>query len=324
MEARKFFVDLVKRRFVVSDASQAPAPAPTFFTNDVEPIELYFLKPSGSSNPLYSYVDYSADTIKLAAGVTSAAVSQGSWSATTTACTPVVSTKVAGGSGVTEVQKIAFPRLPVSGVWAIQIQARTLTVTSVTGSLFTAASNGFYAGQEVTLSGFTISGGTFANSTYFVVRPDKNNFYIGDKTDGSRTIAAVVSSGGGTATINALVTRDLAYDASAEDINTAFIELGFVTNNGSALQTSGSIVDGFFITYGGASSGIDYAPLTIVGNTLAAGAGVSANLAFTTTAFLSIVSAGNTSGIIELEITSGAQKQTMTMDCNFADDIIDP
>jgi len=64
--------------------------------------------------------------------------------------------------------------------------------------------------------------------------------------------------------------------------------------------------------------------LTIVNNTLAAGAGVSANLAFTTTAFLSIVSAGNTSGIIELEVTSGAQKQTMTMDCNFADDIIDP
>lgn len=326
MEARKFFVDLVKRRFVVSDASQAPAPAPTFFTNDVEPIELYFLKPSGSLDPLYSYVDYSADTIKLAAGVTSAAVSQGSWSATTTACAPVVITKTAGGGflSTTEVQAIGFPRLPVSGVWGIQLPARTLTVTTVSAALFTAARHGFYAGQEVTLSGFTISGGTFANSSYFVVRPDKNNFYIGDKTDGSRTIAAAVSSGGGTATINALVTRDLAYDASAEDINTAFIELGFVTNNGSALQTSGSIVDGFFITYGGASSGINYDPLTIVGNTLAAGAGVSANLAFTTTAFLSIVSAGNTSGIIELEITSGAQKQTMTMDCNFADDIIDP
>jgi hypothetical protein len=324
MEARKFFVDLDKRRFVASDATQAPAPIPTFFANDVEPIELYFLKSSGSSSPLYSYVDYSASTVKLAVGVTSSAVSQGSWSATTTACTPTVSLVTNGGSGINEVQKITFPRIPASGTWAIQLPARTVTVSAVTGALFTAATHGFYSGQQVTLSGFTVSGGTFANSSYYVVRPDKDNFYIGDKTDGSQTIAAAVSSGGGTATINAINTGDLAYNASAQDIQSAFIAQGFTTYNGSALQASGSIVDGFFVTYGGSSSNINFELLSIVNNTLAAGAGISANLAFTTTAFLSIVSAGNTSGIIELEVTSGAQKQTMTMDCNFADDIIDP
>ena len=325
MEARRFYVDLDKRRFVASDASQAPAPIPTFFTNDVEPIELYFLKPSGSSSPIYSYVDYSSNTIKMAVGVTSPAVSQGSWSATTTACTPTVSLITNGGSGVNEVQKITFPRIPASGTWAIQLPARTVTVSAVTSGVFTALTHGFYSGQMVTLSGFTISGSTFANTNYYVLSPDKDNFLIATKSNGTGAVtAASVVNGGGVATINAITTGDLSYKASSQDIQNAFVAQGFGTSNGSALQASGSIIDGFFVTYGGSSSNINFDPLTIVNNTLAAGAGVSANLAFTTTAFVSIVSAGSTSGIIELEVTSGAQKQTMTMDCNFADDIIDP
>jgi hypothetical protein len=160
---------------------------------------------------------------------------------------------------------------------------------------------------------------------YYVLRPDKNNFLIATKSDGTGVVTApTVVTGGGFATIKEVTTGDLSYDASPQDIQNAFIAQGFGTSNGSALQASGSIIDGFFITYGGSSSNINFDPLTIVNNTLAAGAGVSANLAFTTTAFVSIVSAGSTSGIIELEVTSGAQKQTMTMDCNFADDIIDP
>jgi hypothetical protein len=322
MEARRFFVDLDKRRFVASDATQAPATVPTFFANDVEPIELYFLKPSGSKDPIYSYVDYSASTIKLAVGITSPAAFQDSWSATTTACAPTVSLITNGGSGVNEVQKITFPSIPASGTWAIQLPARTVTVSSVTGALFTAATHGFYSGQQVTLSGFTVSGGTFSNSSYYVVRPDTNNFYIGNKSDGSQFISATVSSGGGTATINPITTGDLAYNATAEDIQNRFISQGFTTNNGAALQVSGSVVDGFFITYGGSSSNINFDPLTIVNNTLAAGAGVSGDVSFYTAEIAALIDAGETSAILEVEISSGGQKQTIATTCNLSADIV--
>jgi hypothetical protein len=79
MEPRRFYLDTAKRAFVASPDATIPAPSNVFFREDVESIELYFLKPTNNAAQPYSYRDYSANTVKLAVGVTAPAALQTTW-----------------------------------------------------------------------------------------------------------------------------------------------------------------------------------------------------------------------------------------------------
>lgn len=322
MEARKLYLDTQSRRFVTSDSSQAPPTRPTFYANDVEPFELYFLTRTGSGS--YYYSNYSANTIKLAVGVTSQLVSQTTWSALSTAVTTTITSLTAGSSTANEVQKISFSKQPNLGTFAIQFPSRAITVSSVTSSVFAAATHGLYDAQLITLSGFTISGGTFANADYYVASSTLGTFYISTTSGGGTVVSAQVSSGGGTATLKTISTKALPYNATAQDVQTAIIDAGFTGTGNPNITVSGSMSEGFTICYGGRSSNINFADVSVVNSSVSSAAGVSANVSFTTTAFLALVAAGTTSATVEVEVSGGGQKQTTVMACNIADDIIDP
>ena len=69
MEPRRFYLDTATRSFVASPDTTVPAPTNLFFREDVEAVELYFLKPTGNLAAPYEYRDYSANTVKLAIGL---------------------------------------------------------------------------------------------------------------------------------------------------------------------------------------------------------------------------------------------------------------
>jgi hypothetical protein len=66
MEARRYFLNVANRSF-------EPGSSSAFFDEDVEAIELYFVRPSESLNAIYDYYDYSGNAVKLAIGLTAPA-----------------------------------------------------------------------------------------------------------------------------------------------------------------------------------------------------------------------------------------------------------
>jgi hypothetical protein len=321
MEARQLYIDVTNRQFVTSPETTGRAASPSFYAADVEPTELYFLKPTGLSSPLYEYQDYSANTVKLAIGDTEPAVLLSSWSALPTTVTATITSLVTGGSGTNEVQRLTFSDPPTTGGWAIQLPSRSATVSSVSSGVFTSASHGFYNGQQVTLSSFSISASSFANSVYYVVERTIDTFRIATTTSGT-AIEAAVTSGGGTATIAAITTGQLGYNASAAEVQAALVSAGLSDDNSTNLVVTGSMATQLLFTYAGGSSNINFSNFSLAGSTLAAGAGLTGNVSLNTTELQALIDAGTTSVYLEVEVSDATSTQTYRQTATISDDII--
>lgn len=321
MQPRRFYLDTQARNFVAGFESTFAVAAPLFFGEDVEAIELYFLRPTGNPASPYLVEDYSANTVKLAVGVTQPAALQTSWTATTTAITASITTLTNGGAGANEVQRLAFSGNPPSeGGYSLTMPSRAVTVSSVSAGVFTAANHGLLNGQTVTLSAFSISGSTFSNTSYIVVQRTKDTFRISTTADGA-AISAAVTSGGGTATLPAITTPQIPYNATAADVQQAFVAAGIAIDTAPQIIVSGSYTAGFTFTFANSQAGINFAPMT-VSSTLAAPKGLQANVSFNTSEIAALVSAG-TSGIkFEVEVSDGAKRQTYQTTCSLSDDIV--
>jgi hypothetical protein len=311
MEARQFFLDTASRSFVAGPTAPATAAASTFFAEDVEAIELYFLRGG-------QYVDYSANTIKLAVGLTAPAALQTSWTALSTAVTSAITSTQAGGSGTDEIQRVTFSKVPVAGSFALQLPARNVTVSSVTAGVFTtAAAHGLVNGQSVTLTGF--SGVTnFANGNTVFIRDRATTTFRASATFGGAAIAAAASSGG-TAEVPTLTTPQIAADATAPIVQGALA----AAVGAAQIIASGNFSDGLALAYTGQLGGVDFADVAVVNNTLAAAPGLAANLSFNTTEVAALITAGTTSGLrLEVEVSDGTLRQTYATTASIADDII--
>lgn len=320
MEARRFYLDTQNRTFVAGADSTLTAIQPLFFEEDVESVELFFLKPTGNFSQPFDYLDYSANTVKLAVGVTAAAALQTSWTALTTTCTATVTTLTAGGSGSNEVQKITFSTVPATGGFAITLPARAVTVSSVSAGVFTAAAHGLLDGQSVTLSAFSISGSTFANAAYFVTQRTTDTFKIAS-TAGGTAIAAEVTSGGGTATLSAITTGQIPANATAQTVQDAFLSAGITVNVAPQIIVSGSFSSGFTLTFANTQANINFDPVTI-SSTLAAAPGLSANVSFNTSEIAALLAAGTTAVTLEVEVSDGTVRQTYKTPASISTDII--
>ncbi len=322
MEPRRFFLDTQRRQFVASPDSSLPASGDTFFQEDVESIALYFLKPTGSFTAPYDYVDYSANTVKFAIGSVAPAASQNSWTPITTTVTPTVSEVVAGGSGANEVQRVTFSQSPISGSFALQLPQRAVTVSAVATNTFTATDHGLLDGQQVTLSGFTTPTG-FANSTnYFITARTKDTFRIAN-TAGGAALTVSVASGGGTATLGAITTGALSHNATALDVQNALVQAGLAVNAAAQIIVTGSIATGFTFTFANTQANIAFGALSVVGSTLAAAPGLTANVSFNTSEVAALILAGNTSNLnMEVEVSSGAVRQTYRTTASLSPHII--
>ena len=322
MQPRRFYLDTQNRTFVSGiDATFAVA-APLFFGEDVEAIELYFLRPTANPSSPYLVEDYSANTVKLAVGVTAPAALQTSWTATTTSITASITTLTNGGAGANEVQKLTFSGNPPSeGGYSLTMPSRAVTVSSVSAGVFTAVNHGLLDGQSVTLSAFTISGSSFANSSYIVTQRSKDTFRIATTATGT-AISASVTSGGGTATLSAITTPQIPYNATAADAQQAFVAAGITNNNAPQIIVSGSYAQGFTFTFANSQANINFDPMT-VSSTLAAPKGLQANVSFNTSEVAALIAAGTTSGLkFEVEVAGGGRRQTYQTTCSLSDDIV--
>jgi len=322
LQARRLFLDVQARQFVSSPDSTLPASDPAWFEEDVEAIELYFLRPTSSAVAPYEYLDLSLATVKFAVGTISPAALQTSWSAVSTAVTTSVTSLVAGATGTPEQQKLTFGgATSAQGGFALQFPARTISVSSASAGVFTATAHGLCNNQQVSLSAFTISGGTFANASYFVVDATDSTFRISPTLGGAAIIEAVATSGG-TASVAAITTGQITYSASAADIEAALVAAGISVNGVSPISVTGTPRKEFVFVYGGRMSGRDYDNVTLVGSTLAGANALAANISFNTSEVAALIAAGTTNVNLEVEVSEGAVRQTFRRAATLSSDLI--
>lgn len=250
------------------------------------------------------------------------AVLASTFSALPTAVTATVSTEVAGGAGTSEQQKYIFNREPAEGTYSIKFPSRSVSVSTVSAGVFTAAAHGFYNGQQVALSAFTISASSFANATYYVVNRTNDTFGI-STTAGGTAITANATTGG-TATIADITTQEIPFDSSAFEASQTIAAAGFNNSGLPQIVVSGVPRQFFTLTYANGSTGRDYPQIEIVASTLAAAKGLVGTLDFNTMGVRDLISAGeNASLTMEVEATaSGSSTQTYTTQASIASDII--
>ncbi len=323
MEARKFYLDTQARGFVSSSATTLGAAQPLFFEEDVEAVELYFLKPTGNSDSPYEFLDYSSNTVKFAVGTTTPAALQITWSALTTAVTATITSLVTGGGGSNGQQRITLSPQPASGGFAIQLPSRNVTVSSVSANVFTAADHGLYSGQSVSLTAFSLTSSSVANgSSYFVIRNSKDAFSLASTASSTTALTASVTSGGGTVSLPAVTTGQLAHNASPAAVQSALQAAGLVENNAPQILVTGAAGKEYVLTYANGSANRDYANASIVGSTLQAAAGLQANVNFSTTEVAALIAAGTTSAKLEIEVSGGSRRQTYQTTCTLASDLV--
>lgn len=314
MEPRRFFLDTQSRQFVASPAFPAPAIDSTLFGEDVEEINLYFLKDG-------NFVDYSGKTVKLAVGITAPLALATSWSAISTGITPTVSSSVNGSAGTSEVQTLTFAPAPEVGSYALRLPARNVTVSSISASIFLAGNHGLLNGQSVTLTGFTTPSGFSNGVQYAVVNRTRDGFQVADTAGGTAKTVSV-ASGGGTAQLDAITTPQIAATASATDIEDAFVAAGIVSDGAPQIIVTGSASSGFTFIFSNSQSGIDFAALQVVGSTLSRARGLVGTLNLNTTGISSAISAGTTSVSLEVEVSGDGLRQTYQQNAVIGDDVI--
>jgi hypothetical protein len=315
MEARRYFLNASTRAFESGGSS-------AFFDEDVEKIELYFVRPSESLNTPYEYYDYSANSVKLAIGLTAPAALQTSWTAISTAATAAITSLVAGGTGANEVQQISFDPKPDKGSFALSFPARSITVSSASASTFScAAPHGLYNGQSVALTGFAISSGFSNGDTVYVIDRTERTFRISSSAGGAATTFSL-TSGGGTAELPAQSTEVMPYNVLPSEMQAAIARAGFVINSAAQITVTGTAAANYVLNYGGGSAGINFANVTLVGSTLARHPGLSANVSFNTNEVAALISGGNTNVTMEVEVAGSGLRQTYQQGATLSSDII--
>lgn len=322
MEARKFYLDTAARSFVAGLNTTAPASPSVFFAEDVEAIELYFLSPTGSAAAPYRPLNYSANTVKLAVGLTAPAAQQTTWLATSTAITASVSSMLAGTPNNNAVFALNFTgSTPASGQLSV-----SLDVVEVGGSwvglssgVFTSVDpHGFFEGQRIYFFDFT---GTtnFTNTGYFARNVSSRSFQISSTRDGS--LLSAEATGLGSVYTEPISTGPIGYnELTADRISSALVSAGVVANGRPQVLVSGSVASGFVLEL---VDQMGNSPKALsVSSTLAAAPGLAANLNFATTEIASLISAGNTSLRMEVEVSDGTRRQTYTTPAQVSSDII--
>jgi len=318
MQPRRFFLNTLNRSFVSAPDATAPAIGTAFFDEDNESVELYFLEPTtGTAN--FRYLDYSANTVKLAVGVTAPAALQTSFTPISTAIAITASVSVTGGAGVSSVQRVQLSPRPAGGSFALQIPSRNVTVSSITASVFLSPYHGLLDGQSVTLTGFTITSG-FSNGQQVFIRDRTRDTFKIASTAGAA--ALTVDASGGTAVAPAQTTGSIEANAAIETVQQAFVDAGLAVNEVSQVVVTGSIND-YLLTFSDQLAGANIPLVAVVANTLTGAAGLAGSLNFNTTEVGSIISAGlNNACVMEVEVTSGGNRQTYQQAATIANDII--
>jgi len=316
MQPRRFFLNAATRSFVATPAVGVSAADAAFFDEDVEAVELYFVEPSDSPLVPVRYLDYSANTVKLAVGITAPAVLQTSWSAASTTITASITSIQTGSGSANAIQRLSFSgRPPSAGSVSLTLGAVEIDGDSIAANrIFVLDFGEIFENRPVQLDGFDERNGTF-----YMVNAARGSFQIANSPNGEP-----LAISGDIGDIFALaVTIPAVTTLTTDSIRNAITAAGIVSEGGRPLiEVSGSYSTGFtfeFVDLLGTSS----KPTIAVTSTLAAAPALAANLSFNTNEVAALITAGTTSNLrMEVEVSDGTLRQTYATTASIADDII--
>jgi hypothetical protein len=330
LEPRRIFLDVQNRTFVSSPSSTLPTVGPVWIREDVETVEIYALRPTDDPETPLVFVDITGATIKFAVGADEPAALQTAWTTTPTAVTPTVSTLSEGSTlgtvGTDEVQKLTISGArPVQGSVNLRMPAASSAAT-MKNNLVTATNHGLYDGDIVYFTG-TVGGqlgGVATAQDYVVVNSGQSSLQLQELGATSEDSFVGSTSTDFTATLvrNARGTRQIAYNASVEEVQAALDELGTVLNDASQIVVSGVPSEYYVFTFRGRSGGRNYEPITVTGNTMLGAPGVAANVSYNTEEIDALIEAGTLNVTMEVEISQGSARQTWRQPAQLSPDLI--
>jgi hypothetical protein len=135
-------------------------------------------------------------------------------------------------------------------------------------------------------------------------------------------LTASVTSGGGTVTLPAVTTGQLAHNAAPSEVQDALVAAGLALNGAPQILVTGTTGKEYILTYANGSANRDYANAAVVGSTLTAPLGLQANVNFATNEIAALVAAGATTAKLEIEVSGGGRRQTYQTSCALSPDIV--
>jgi hypothetical protein len=324
MQARRFYLDTQARAFVGGFDRTFPASSSAFFDEDVEAIELYFLQPTDDPTQPYTALNYSSNTVKLAVGLTAPAALQTSWTALATAITPSVTVLTNGGSGASEVQKVSFSGAsPSEGAFSLTIPARTLSsnnAATLNGNTISLANHGLLSGQVVQIGTIIIDNWTYDDGFWVVRNATRDTFQIAFSQE-SEALGNLETIEGDIV-VSAITTPQIPWNANAGDVQAAFVSAGLAVLGVPQVVVLGSFRQGFTCSFVNSLANVNFGSMT-ASSTLAAPAGLTANLNFATNEIAALIQAGNTNNLrLEVEVSDGTRRQTYSTGASISADII--
>jgi hypothetical protein len=322
MEPRRLYVNIGDRTIASGNPLAAGSTASlAVFNEDVESIELYFYKLKEGSETDAEYVDYSANTVKLAIGITAPAALQTTWTGATTSASATVTSLQNGGSGNSAIQQVSFLPVPQTGSFAISFPSRTISIASITGAtFFTSAPHGLLDGQAVTLTGFTAPSGFSNDVSVFVTNRTQQSFRVAlTPVAGPLTVSATAM---GSVVTQAIKTPLISAAADQAAVQQAINSAGLAVAGAPQVVVDGS-ASNFRLRYSGLLANVAVSNVSVVENTAAIYPYLQANLSLNTTEVAALVAAGQgESCLLEIEVTEDGLRQTFQAPATISEDII--
>ena len=315
--ARSLYLDVESARFISGFNSSIPAPLESFFQGDNAQYELYFVQRNTAENPttLYEPVDYSGRTVKLAIGAAppstaTAYVAQNTWTNLGSTVTATVTRTVTGSATANEQQLLTLTPAAWSGSFAVTIPARSISVSGVTGGLFTTSGNhGLATYEPFVLTGFTTPTGFSNGQTLFVATILSSTTFYANATPTATAITAYTATGSGTLSTVLASTPLIDARASGPQVREALEGVTSVgIGNVSVVANPGS---SYRLAFTGEKSITELAIATVAGTSLVPVYGKSATLNFATNELNAAISgSASLSAVLEVETTDGATIET--------------
>ena len=316
--ARSLYLDVESSRFVSGLNSSIPASLESFFQGDNAQYEIYFLQRNTAENPqtLYEPVDYSARSLKVAIGApppsnATAYVAQNTWTNIGSVVTATVARTVTGTASVNEQQLVTLSPAAWSGNFSLAFPARSISVSSITGGLFTTTVNhGLTVLEPFTLTGFSTPTGFVNGQTLFAAAILSNKTFTANGTATTTAVTAFSATGTGTLTTLAESTPLIDVRATGSQVRSTVEELASVgAGNVSVVAVPGS---SYRLAFTGLKSSVQLAQATITATSIVPVYGKSATLDFATVTLANAISGSATlSAVLEVESTEGAVVETL-------------
>lgn len=315
--ARELYLDVTQGRFVSGLDNGLQPSLDLFFQGDNAPYELYFVQRATSIPPasIYEPLDFASRSVKFAIGARppaagTAFVVQNTWANTTPTVAASVVQTVTGSASANAQQVLSFVPPAYDGTFALTFPQRAISVSGVTGGIFTTASNhGLALFEPFVLTGFSTPTGFSNGSTLFVAGVLAPNAVFAASTPTTTALTAFTAAGGGTLSTITSSTALLSARSTNLEVQSALEQVPSIgEGNVAVVAAPGS---NYRLVYQGSKS---QTPLAVpsVAATLTPIFAKLATINFSTVELLNAISAsGAIDAVLEIESTDGASVETL-------------